>query len=151
MRCPYCGKDEDKVVDSRPNRENTAIRRRRCCISCGQRFTTYEYVELIPIQIIKKDGRREDFSREKILNGLRMACRKRSIPVEKIEMIVENLQDYLAKTGKSEVPSKVIGERIMKALQKLDKVAYVRFASVYKEFKDLKEFKKTIDRLFPDD
>jgi len=120
-------------------------------MACDNRFTTYEYVELIPIQIVKKDGRREDFSREKILNGLRMACRKRSIPVEKIDDIMENLQEYLARSGKSEVPSKAIGELIMKALQKLDKVAYVRFASVYKEFKDLQEFKKTIDRLFPDE
>lgn len=151
MRCPSCGKDEDRVVDSRPNKDNTAIRRRRFCNSCGKRFTTYEYVERVPVQIIKKDGRREDFSRDKIMNGLLLACRKRRIPVDAIEQIVEDIQDYLARSGKTELPSSLVGERIMKALQKLDKVAYVRFASVYKDFKDLKEFKKTIDRLFPEE
>lgn len=151
MRCPSCGKDEDRVVDSRPNKDNTAIRRRRFCNSCGKRFTTYEYVERVPVQIIKKDGRREDFSRDKIMNGLLLACRKRRIPVDAIEQIVEDIQDYLARSGKAELPSSLVGERIMKALQKLDKVAYVRFASVYRDFKDLKEFKKTIDRLFPEE
>lgn len=151
MRCPSCGKDEDRVIDSRPNKDNTAIRRRRFCNSCGKRFTTYEYVERVPVQIIKKDGRREDFSRDKIMNGLLLACRKRRIPVDAIEQIVEDIQDYLARSGKAEIPSALVGERIMKALQKLDKVAYVRFASVYRDFKDLKEFKKTIDRLFPDE
>ncbi|MCK5269002.1 MAG: transcriptional repressor NrdR [Spirochaetes bacterium] len=147
MRCPYCFTDDDKVIDSRPNKENTAIRRRRMCNSCSKRFTTYEYIEKFPIQVIKKDGRREDFSRQKILNGLMIACRKRSIPYEKLEQIVEDIHEALIKSGQNEITVDVIGEYVTKHLKELDQVAYVRFASVYKEFKDIEEFKKAIDNL----
>lgn len=148
MRCPFCQQDNDRVIDSRPNRDNTAIRRRRMCNSCAKRFTTYEYIENVPLQIIKKDGRREDFKRDKILNGIILACRKRSIPLEQIERIVDEIYEFLQRSDSHEVGSQVIGEQVMEKLQGIDQVAYVRFASVYKDFKDIKEFKKTIDQLF---
>jgi len=148
MRCPYCFEDNDKVIDSRPNKDNDAIRRRRLCNKCGKRFTTYEYTEKFPLQIIKKDGRREDFKREKILTGLLIACRKRRVPMKKIEKTADEIHDLLIRKEQNEISSAIIGELIMDKLQELDQVAYVRFASVYKEFKDIKEFKKTIDRLF---
>lgn len=149
MRCPVCHTDDDKVVDSRPNKENTAIRRRRMCNACGKRFTTYEYIEEYPLQIVKKDGRREDFSREKVRNGLALACRKRNIPREQIERLVDEIFEQLIRTGLPEIPSSVVGERIMEKLCDTDPVAYVRFASVYREFNDVEEFKRTIDSLTP--
>ena len=140
MRCPACGFEEDKVVDSRSTREGRAIRRRRECLSCGRRFTTYEYVERASIEIAKKDGRREPLDREKLLTGLAKACEKRPIPREALEKIVDAIENELVESGRTEVNSKEIGEQVMKHLRGLDEVAYVRFASVYRSFKDLSDF-----------
>ncbi len=120
------------------------------CNACSKRFTTYEYIEEYPLQVVKKDGRREDFSRDKVLNGLAIACRKRNIPRERIERLVDEVFEQLIRTGIPEVPSSVVGERIMEKLCDIDPVAYVRFASVYREFNDVEEFKRTIDGLSPD-
>lgn len=120
------------------------------CNACSKRFTTYEYIEEYPLQVVKKDGRREDFSRDKVLNGLAIACRKRNIPRERIERLVDEVFEQLIRTGIPEVPSSVVGERIMEKLCDIDPVAYVRFASVYREFNDVDEFKRTIDGLSPD-
>ena len=147
MRCPVCHSDDDRVIDSRPNKDNTAIRRRRMCNACNKRFTTYEYIEEYPLQVVKKDGRREDFSREKILNGLAIACRKRNIPRERIERLVDEVFEQLIRTGIPEVSSSTVGQHIMEKLCDIDPVAWVRFASVYREFNDVDEFKRTIDGL----
>jgi len=140
MKCPSCGHLEDKVIDSRSAKEGQAIRRRRECLQCRRRFTTYETVETTPLLVIKKDGRREPFSREKILNGLLRACEKRPIPAERLHSIVDALEADLLRQGTDEVKSSEIGERVMEALHELDEVAYVRFASVYRHFKDLNQF-----------
>ena len=147
MRCPYCSNTEDRVVDSRSSSEETIIRRRRECLKCLRRFTTYEKIENTPLIIIKKDGRREEFYRSKVLNGLRKACDKRSISVEELENIADKIEKELEKKNQKEIPSKIIGELIMRYLHKLDQVAYVRFASVYREFKDIEEFKVALDKL----
>ncbi len=147
MRCPYCGNIEDRVVDSRSSSEEAVIRRRRECLKCLRRFTTYEKIESTPLIIIKKDGRREEFYRNKVLNGLRKACDKRSISIEELENIADRIEKDLEKKNQKEVSSKVVGEFIMKYLHKLDQVAYVRFASVYREFKDIEEFKVALDKL----
>jgi len=140
MKCPACGHLEDKVIDSRAAKEGQAIRRRRECLACQRRFTTYETVETTPLLVIKKDGRREPFSREKILNGLLRACEKRPIPAERIHALVDMLEAELMQKGQDEVQSSEIGERLMSELHHLDEVAYVRFASVYRHFKDLNQF-----------
>ena len=140
MKCPSCGHLEDKVIDSRSAKEGQAIRRRRECLACKRRFTTYETLETTPLLVIKKDGRREPFSREKILNGLLRACEKRPIPAERVHAIVDTLEAALLRQGLDEVKSSEIGERVMEELHKLDEVAYVRFASVYRHFKDLNQF-----------
>lgn len=140
MKCPSCGHLEDKVIDSRAAKEGQAIRRRRECLKCQRRFTTYETVESTALLVIKKDGRREAFSREKILNGLLRACEKRPIAAEKLHSIVDELEADLLRQGNEEIASTEIGERVMAALRQLDEVAYVRFASVYRHFKDLNEF-----------
>ncbi|HZI88960.1 MAG TPA: transcriptional regulator NrdR [Candidatus Polarisedimenticolia bacterium] len=140
MKCPSCAHLEDKVIDSRSAKEGQAIRRRRECLACHRRFTTYETVETAPLLVIKKDGRREPFSREKILNGLLRACEKRPIPAERIHAIVDGLESELMQRGQDEVQSSEIGERVMTELHQLDEVAYVRFASVYRHFKDLNQF-----------
>ena len=140
MKCPSCGHLEDKVIDSRSAKEGQAIRRRRECLACHRRFTTYETVETAPLLVIKKDGRREPFSRDKILNGLLRACEKRPIPAERIHAIVDGLEAELLAKGQDEVQSSEIGERVMAELHQLDEVAYVRFASVYRHFKDLNQF-----------
>ena len=140
MKCPSCGHLEDRVIDSRSAREGQSIRRRRECLKCRRRFTTYEVVETSPLLVIKKDGRREPFSRDKILNGILRACEKRPIPAEKIHAIVDSIENDLARQGVDEVQSSVIGERVMEELHRLDEVAYVRFASVYRHFKDLNQF-----------
>ena len=140
MKCPSCGHLEDKVIDSRSAREGEAIRRRRECLKCKRRFTTYETLEMTPLLVIKKDGRREPFSREKILNGILRACEKRPIPAERIHAIVDAIENDLLRQGVDEVHSSVIGERVMEELHRLDEVAYVRFASVYRHFKDLNQF-----------
>lgn len=140
MKCPSCGHLEDKVIDSRSAREGEAIRRRRECLKCKRRFTTYETLEMTPLLVIKKDGRREPFSREKILNGILRACEKRPIPAERIHAVADAIENDLLRQGADEVQSSVIGERVMEELHRLDEVAYVRFASVYRHFKDLNEF-----------
>jgi transcriptional repressor NrdR len=140
MRCPYCSSLENKVVDSRMGKEGEAIRRRRECLTCEGRFTTYERVEEVLPLVIKKDGRREPFDRLKILNGLKKACEKRPIGVEAIETTVSDIEKSLQDKGLKEIPSTVIGEEVMNHLHRLDEVAYVRFASVYRSFKDINEF-----------
>ncbi|MCM8801069.1 MAG: transcriptional regulator NrdR [Candidatus Omnitrophica bacterium] len=140
MRCPYCGYKEDKVIDSRANTEQTAIRRRRQCLKCGKRFTTYEYIEEVSLMVIKKDGRREPFDRKKILTGIMKACEKRPISLEKMEEIVTQVERAIQKRSEREVKSSLIGELVMERLKRLDEVAYVRFASVYRQFKDLGQF-----------
>ena len=140
MTCPFCGNDTDKVVDSRSSKEGRAIRRRRECIACTRRFTTYEHIEDIPVMIIKKDGRREEFSREKVRAGLQKACEKRNISMHVIEEFLDELERDLREIGEKEIPSKIIGEKVMGKLNKMDGVAYVRFASVYREFKDVNDF-----------
>ncbi|RKZ21714.1 transcriptional regulator NrdR [bacterium] len=147
MKCPYCGYDEDRVVDTRVIKDGTAIRRRRECLRCKRRFTTYEYIEKTPLIVIKRDGRREPFEREKLLQGIRIACRKRPVSEDKIEEMVDEIEQALWELGKTEVSSREIGKEVMKRLRKLDEVAYVRFASVYREFKDVEEFVKEIKKL----
>jgi transcriptional repressor NrdR len=140
MRCPFCGHEEDRVVDSRTSKEGRAVRRRRECIDCNRRFTTYEYIENISLAIIKNDQRREAYDRQKLMQGITSACKKRPVSVKKIESIVDKIENRIEKIGKTEVPSSEIGEMVMAELYGLDEVAYVRFASVYRKFKDVSEF-----------
>lgn len=140
MKCPFCGEIDNKVIDSRLSKDGNAIRRRRECIVCSRRFTTYEHIEEIPVMIIKKDGRREVFSREKVRTGLQKACEKRNISMHVIEEFLDELERDLRETGEKEIPSHIIGEKIMVKLNEIDGVAYVRFASVYREFKDVNDF-----------
>lgn len=150
MKCPYCGEQEDKVIDSRPGKGGEAIRRRRECIGCGKRFTTYETVEKPEIMVIKKDGRREVFNPEKVRQGMIRACEKRPVSVSVIDAFVETLIQELLERGEKEIPTAVVGEKVMDKLRELDAVAYVRFASVYREFKDVNDFfaelKKILDK-----
>ena len=147
MKCPFCSSDEDKVIDSRSSNEGKSVRRRRECLKCDKRFTTYEYVEEIPLMVIKKDGRREAFDRNKIISGIMKACEKRPVSVEKIEGIVDRVEKELQKSFDKEVKAQVIGELVMDYLHKLDEVAYVRFASVYRQFKDINQFMKELKDL----
>ncbi len=140
MRCPYCNYKEDKVVDSRGTAEESAVRRRRECLKCGKRFTTYEYVEEVSLMVIKKDNRREPFDRKKVLSGIIRACEKRPISIEKMEEIVLFIERAIQRKSDREVSSSRIGELVMERLKKLDDVAYVRFASVYRQFKDVGQF-----------
>jgi transcriptional repressor NrdR len=140
MKCPFCGFLEDKVVDSRESREGDAIRRRRECLKCERRFTSYERIDEIPYMVIKKDGRREAFDRNKVMAGLLRACEKRPIPPSKLDGIVHAVEKYVQESSERERPTSKIGETIMRRLKELDKVAYVRFASVYLEFEDVSEF-----------
>ena len=140
MRCPYCTSLDNKVVDSRMGKEGESIRRRRECLKCEGRFTTYERVEEMLPQVIKKDARREPLDRLKILSGLKKACEKRPISMEMLEKTVEDIEKSLQEKGLKEIPSTVVGEEVMERLHKLDEVAYVRFASVYRSFKDINEF-----------
>ena len=140
MKCPFCSHVEDKVVDSRESREGEVIRRRRECLKCGKRFTSYERIDQVPHMVVKKDGRRERFDRQKLLQGLLKACEKRPIPIPKIEALVEEVEAFVHESTDRERTSTEIGEMLMNRLKKLDKVAYVRFASVYLDFKDVKEF-----------
>ncbi len=140
MKCPYCGELDNKVIDSRLSKDGHVIRRRRECLPCARRFTTYETIEEIPIMIVKKDGRREVFSREKVRAGILKACEKRDISVNVIEEFVNELERDLREIGEKEIASGVIGEKIMARLHALDGVAYVRFASVYRDFKDVNDF-----------
>jgi transcriptional repressor NrdR len=147
MRCPACGHEEDKVVDSRATRDDTAVRRRRECLECGKRFTTYEYIENTPLMVIKKDGRREPFRREKLKAGILKACEKRPISPVTIDEVVDSIESSLQKQMRSEVTSADIGESVMQALSNLDEVAYVRFASVYRHFKDINQFMEELKSL----
>ncbi len=150
MKCPYCGKQNTRVVDSRPGKIEFEVRRRRECMSCLQRFTTYERVEQIPIMIVKKDGRREAFNREKVLSGIQKACEKRAISMDQIEDTVDTIERDLQDAAEREITSAVVGEKIIEALKLIDDVAYVRFASVYREFKDVADFLKELKGLMPD-
>ncbi len=148
MKCPFCENVEDKVIDSRTSREGSAIRRRRECLRCGKRFTSYERVEDVVPMVVKKDGRREPFDISKIRDGLLISCKKRPIGTDRIDAIVEAIEKKLTGLGVREVQSSWIGEEIMSALKDLDKVAYVRFASVYRQFKDINELMDEVKTLF---
>ena len=147
MRCPYCLHADTKVVDSRPSTEEDAVRRRRECEKCEKRFTTYENIESVHISVIKKDGSRESFDRSKVLHGMLRACEKRSIPRERIERAVTEVECILRQADKPEIPSRRIGLLVMEQLQGIDEVAYVRYASVYRSFKDASQFTQEIERL----
>jgi len=150
MKCPFCAHLDDKVVDSREARTGDLVRRRRECLKCSRRFTTYERVDEIPYMVIKKDGRREKFDRPKILQGLLKACEKRPVPVAKLEGIVDEAESFVSESPDRERTTNQIGELLMSHLKKLDKVAYVRFASVYLDFKDVKEFMDELKGLLKD-
>jgi transcriptional repressor NrdR len=150
VKCPFCSHLDDKVVDSREARTGDLVRRRRECLKCNRRFTTYERIDEIPYMVIKKDGRREKFERQKILQGLLKACEKRPVPVSKLEMIVDEAEAFVSETNERERTTTEIGEVLMAHLKKLDKVAYVRFASVYLDFKDVKEFMGELKSLLRD-
>ncbi len=147
MKCPFCGSLENRVIDSRLTKDDTAIRRRRECLHCGRRFTTYECVEEIQLMVIKKDGRREPFNPQKILQGMRLACQKRPISIHQMEEFVQQLEQSYQETGLKEIPTSDIGEQVMAKLHEWDKVAYVRFASVYRDFKDVNEFMQELKEL----
>lgn len=147
MKCPYCGYSESKVVDSRPTEEQSAIRRRRECEKCAKRFTTYEKVEEMPLIIVKKEGNREIYQRSKILNGFIKACEKRPVSIKQIEEVVDEIEKELYNSMEKEIDSKKIGEMVMNRLKQLDDVAYVRFASVYRQFKDLNTFMEELNKL----
>lgn len=146
MRCPYCKADNDRVIDSRASADGFAIRRRRACLDCDRRYTTYERVETAPLRVVKKNGERVEFSREKILDGVLKACEKRSVSTERANELVDGVERQCMEAFDKEVPTKVIGNLIMQELRQLDQVAYVRFASVYREFKDVSQF---LDELKP--
>jgi transcriptional repressor NrdR len=147
MKCPFCAFLEDKVVDSRESREGDAIRRRRECLRCERRFTSYERIDEIPYMVIKKDGRRETFDRSKVMAGLLRACEKRPVPSSKLDSIVNAIEKWVQESAERERPTSKIGEMIMRRLKELDKVAYVRFASVYLEFEDVSEFMNELKHL----
>ena len=147
MKCPYCNYEETQVIDTRDTENLESTRRRRECMKCNKRFTTYERVEEADIIVVKKGGRRERFQRQKVLNGIIEACEKRSIPLEKIEKLVDEVESDLRKRDSVEVESKIVGELVMKKLKGLDKVAYIRFASVYREFEDLDRFTEELEKL----
>ena len=148
MQCPFCSSNDNKVTDSRETSEGAAIRRRRECIDCGKRFTTYEYVEKTPLMVVKKDGRREPFNHQKILAGLIKACEKRPISVETLENVANKIEGELQKRFEQELESHYIGELVMEKLAELDDVAYVRFASVYRQFKDINQFMRELKGVF---
>ena len=146
MRCPFCSSENTRVVDSRPVEDTNSIRRRRMCDGCGRRFTTYEKVETIPLTVIKKDQNREQYSRSKIQDGILRACYKRPIPIEKIEEMIDSIEGEIFNTEEKEISSSKIGEIVMEHLRALDAVAYVRFASVYREFKDVSTFMEELKK-----
>lgn len=147
MRCPFCGHDEDKVIDSRPSDEGAAIRRRRECISCGSRFTTYEKIENLPLLVIKKDGTREPFDREKLMSGIMKSCQKRPVTTAQIEALVSSIETQTQNSLKREISSREIGEMVMEGLKSIDEVAYVRFASVYRQFRDVNSFLEELNQM----
>src|ERR1700704_4829696 len=150
MNCPFCGHLEDKVVDSRESKEGGAIRRRRECLKCERRFTTYERIDEVPYMVIKKDGRREKFDRQKVLQGLLKASEKRPVPTAKLEALVDEVERFVHEAPERERKTSELGEMLMNRIKKLDKVAYVRFASVYLDFKDVKEFMSELKALLKD-
>jgi len=147
MKCPFCGDEEDKVVDSRPSQDGKSVRRRRECASCGKRYTTYEYIENVSLTIVKNDGRREPFDRQKLQRGIELACNKRPVSAKKIASLVDEIEEELQNLSKKEVTSKEVGAAVMRRLKELDEVAYVRFASVYHKFKDINEFMNELKSL----
>lgn len=147
MKCPYCFSDDTQVIDSRETEDQSAVRRRRECAKCEKRFTTYERVELLDLIVVKKDGSRQAYDRNKLIAGIRRACEKRPIPTEKIERAVDEIEKELRGMPSNEVPSRQVGNLVMKKLRELDPVAYVRFASVYKSFKNLQAFERELDKL----
>ncbi len=151
MRCPYCGYAESKVIDSRPTDEGARIRRRRECLDCSKRFTTYEIIESLPIVVVKKDKSRETFNREKLLNGLLRACEKRPVSLETLERAVDEIEAQIQNSLDREVTSVRIGEYAMEKLKAIDEIAYVRFASVYRQFKDINSFHEAISRLLEEE
>ena len=147
MRCPFWGTTEDRVVDSRESREGDVIRRRRECVSCGRRFTSYEKIEHLPFQVVKRDQRREPYDREKLMRGLQVACRKRAVPQADLEKIADSIEAAMQDAGEREIASNMIGRMVMQRLRELDPVAYVRFASVYRRFEDVDAFVKELHQL----
>jgi len=147
MKCPFCGHDEDRVIDSRPAEDGAAIRRRRECIGCGARFTTYEKIETLPLLVIKKDGTREPFNRDKLLNGLLKACEKRPVSNEQLMEVLTFVEGQVQNAVNREISSQDIGELVMKKLKEIDEVAYVRFASVYRQFKDVNSFLEELNEM----
>jgi transcriptional repressor NrdR len=145
MTCPFCGFREDKVIDSRESKEGDSIRRRRQCLSCERRFTTYERCDEVPYMVIKKDGRRESFDRQKVLNGLLRACEKRPVSMGKLADLVNQVESLVFESADREIATTRIGEELMSSLKTLDKIAYVRFASVYRDFQDVEEFVRELD------
>jgi transcriptional repressor NrdR len=150
MKCPFCSYQEDKVIDSRPTDEGATIRRRRECLSCHKRYTTYEKVESLPVMVVKKDGSRQPYEREKVRKGILRACEKRSVSVDQIESIVDDIESHISNSLEREVTSEFIGELVMERLRGLDEVAYVRFASVYRQFKDINTFMAELNKLLND-
>ena len=147
MKCPFCGYTESKVIDSRPAEGYTMIRRRRECLSCQKRFTTYETIERMPLVVVKRDGVRQSFDRVKLINGMVRACEKRPVPLQKLEAIADEIEQELQNSLDREIPSERIGELVMEKLKPLDEVAYVRFASVYREFKDVETFLDELNKM----
>ena len=147
MKCPFCGHPESKVIDSRPADENASIRRRRECLACGKRFTTYETVESLPIVVIKKDGSRQSFDRQKVLRGMIRACEKRPVSLAELERIADEIEQELQNSMEREIRTAYIGEKVMERLRSVDQVAYVRFASVYRQFKDIDTFMAELNKL----
>ena len=150
MKCPFCGYNESKVIDSRPADEGSSIRRRRECLSCAKRFTTYETVESLPMVVVKKDGSRQSFDRSKVLGGMIRACEKRPVPLAELEKIAEEIEQDLQNSMEREVSTETIGEKVMERLRNVDQVAYVRFASVYRQFKDIDTFMAELNKLLAD-
>ena len=147
MKCPYCGYSESKVIDSRPADENASIRRRRECLSCSKRFTTYETVESLPMVVVKKDGSRQSFDKDKVLRGMIRACEKRPVPLAQLEEIAGEIEQDLQNSMEREISTETIGEKVMDRLRSVDQVAYVRFASVYRQFKDIDTFMAELNKL----
>ena len=147
MKCPFCSYEESKVIDSRPTDEGERIRRRRECLSCGKRFTTYEIIESLPIIVIKKDKSRETFDRNKLLNGLLRACEKRPVSIDTLDNVIDEIESVIQNSLDREVSSEKIGELVMEKLKNIDEVAYVRFASVYRQFKDINTFMNELNKL----
>jgi transcriptional repressor NrdR len=150
MKCPFCSHEESKVVDSRPTDGSESIRRRRECLNCERRFTTYEIIESVPLIVVKKDKTREPFNRNKLINGLIRACEKRPVPMNELEKLVDEIEALLQNSMRKEITSVEIGELVMQKLKKLDDVAYVRFASVYRQFKDIDSFMRELNKLLKD-